>query len=92
VKGFDMTLKTRGKLVVLGLVTFGCAAALTAGGVAAADSRPQPPVLRITATDDNSGAQYQQVQQGQSTGKGDCPFGHHQAPASSGAETSGGDV
>ena len=90
-----MTLKTRGKLVVLGLVTFGCAAALTAGGVAAADSRPQPPVLRITATDDSSGAQYQQVQQvqqGQSTDKGDCPFGHHQAPAPSGTETSGGDV
>jgi hypothetical protein len=87
-----MTLKTRGKLVALGLVTFGCAAALTAGGVAAADSRPQPPLLRITTTDDNSGAQYQQVQHGQSTDNGDCPFGHHQAPAPSGAETSGGDV
>lgn len=86
-----MTLRTRGKLVVLGLVTFGCAAAL-GGGVAAADSRPQPPVLRITTTDDNSGAQYQPVRQGQSTEKGDCPFGHHQAPAPSGAETSGGDV
>jgi hypothetical protein len=87
-----MTLRTRGKLVVLGLVTFGCAAALTAGGVAAADSRSQPPVLRITTTDDNSDAQHQQVRQGQSTDKGDCPFGHHQAPAPSGAETSGGDV
>jgi hypothetical protein len=84
-----MTLKTRGKLVVLGLVTFGCAAALTAGSVAAADSRPQPPVLRITTTDD-SGGTYQQVRQGQSTDTGDCPFGHHQAP--SGAESSGGSV
>jgi hypothetical protein len=83
-----MTLKTRGKLVVLGLVTFGCAAALTAGSVAAADSRPQPPVLRITT--DDSGGTYQQVRQGQSTDTGDCPFGHHQAP--SGAESSGGSV
>jgi hypothetical protein len=87
-----MTLKTRGKLVALGLVTFGCAAALTAGGVAAADSRPQQPVLRITTTDDNSGAQFQPVRQGRSGDSGDCPFGHHQAPAPSGADTSGGDV
>jgi hypothetical protein len=88
-----MTLKTRGKLVALGLVTFGCAAALTAGGVAAADSHPQQPVLRIITTDDNGGAQFQQVRQGQSNDSRDCPFGHHQAPAPSGADTSsGGDV
>jgi hypothetical protein len=87
-----MTLKTRGKLVVFGLVTFGCAAALTAGGVAAADNRPHPPVLRITTTDDNSGGVYQQVRQGQANDTGDCPSGHHQAPAPSGAESSGGSV
>jgi hypothetical protein len=82
-----MALKTRGKLVVLGLVTFGCAAALAAGGVAAADDRPQQPVLRITTTED--GGSPLQAQQRDS---GDCPFGHDRAPAPSGSDSAGGDV
>ena len=84
-----MALKTRGKLIALGLVTFASAAALAAGGVALADDHAQQqPVLRIT-TNDNSG-QLQPAQQ--STDKRDCPFGHNQAPADTGTQSAGGDV
>jgi hypothetical protein len=83
-----MALKTRGKLMLVGLATF--VAALTAGGVALAndDAATQPPVLRIT-TNDNSG-QLQPAQQ--STDGRDCPFGHDQAPAGTGTQNAGGDV
>jgi hypothetical protein len=85
-----MALKTRGKLVALGLVTFASAAALAAGGVALADDHSrQQPVLRIT-TNDNSGTQLQNVQQ--SPDSRDCPFGHDRAPAGSGTDNAGGDV
>lgn len=86
-----MALKTRGKLIALGLVTFGCAAALAAGGVALADdsSQQQQPVLRITTTD-NSGGSLQPTQQ--SHDSSDCPFGHDRAPADSGADNAGGSV
>jgi hypothetical protein len=89
-KGSCMALKTRGKLVALGLVTFASAAALAWGGVALADdhSQQQQPVLRIT-TDDN-GTQLQNVQQSHQ-GR-DCPFGHDRAPADSGTSNAGGDV
>ncbi len=85
-----MALETRGKLIALGLVTFGCAAALAAGGVALADdsSQQRQPVLRITTTD-NSGGSLQPTQQ--SHDSGDCPFGHDRAPAA-GAENAGGSV
>jgi hypothetical protein len=83
-----MALKTRGKLMLVGLATF--AAALTAGGVALAhDNAPQQPVLRIT-TNDNSGGQLQPTQG--STDTRDCPFGHDRAPADSGTQNAGGDV
>jgi hypothetical protein len=90
-KGSYMALKTRGKLIALGLVTFASAAALAAGGVALADdhSQQQQPVLRIT-TNDNSGTQLQNVQQ--SPDSRDCPFGHDRAPAGSGTDNAGGDV
>lgn len=83
-----MALKTRGKLMLVGLATF--VAALTAGGVALANdsASTQQPVVRIT-TNDNSG-QLQPTQQ--STDKRDCPFGHNQAPADTGTENAGGDV
>lgn len=86
-----MALKTRGKLIALGLVTFATAAALTAGGVAlAADhSQQRQPVLRITTTDPG-GARFQNVQQ--SPDARDCPFGHDRAPDQSGANNAGGDV
>ena len=85
-----MALKTRGKLVALGLVTFASAAALAAGGVALADDHSQQqPVLRIT-TNDNSGTQLHNVQQ--SPDSRDCPFGHDRAPAGSGTDNAGGDV
>jgi hypothetical protein len=87
-----MALKTRGKLIALGLVTFGCAAALAAGGVALADDssqQQQQPVLRITTTD-NSGGSLQPTQQ--SNDSRDCPFGHDRAPADSGADNAGGSV
>jgi hypothetical protein len=90
-KGSYMALKTRGKLIALGLVTFASAAALTAGGVALADdhSQQQQPVLRITTTD-SGGSQLQNVQQ---TPDGrDCPFGHDRAPADSATTDAGGDV
>jgi hypothetical protein len=87
-----MALKTRGKLIAVGLVTFASAAALAAGGVALADDQSQqqpPPVLRITTTD-SGGSQFQNVQQ---TPDGrDCPFGHDRAPADSGTTDAGGDV
>jgi hypothetical protein len=84
-----MALKTRGKLMLVGLATF--AAALTAGGVALAhDNPPQQPVLRITTTDNSGGGQLQPTQG--STGSRDCPFGHHRAPADSGTQNAGGDV
>jgi hypothetical protein len=88
-----MALKTRGKLIALGLVTFGCAAALAAGGVALADdnAQQQQPVLRITTTDSNGGGTpLQQPQQPQHSR--DCPFGHDRAPAGSGADNAGGNV
>lgn len=86
-----MALKTRGKLIALGLVTFGCAAALAAGGVALADDNAQQqPVLRITTTDSNGGGTLQPTQQSQDSR--DCPFGHDRAPADSGANNAGGDV
>jgi hypothetical protein len=85
-----MALKTRGKLIALGLVTFATAAALTAGGVALADDHSQQqPVLRITTTDPG-GTQVQNVQQ--SPDARDCPFGHDRAPAESGTTNAGGDV
>jgi hypothetical protein len=83
-----MALKTRGKLMLVGLATF--AAALTAGGVALAqDNAPQRPVLRIT-TNDTSGGQSQPTQG--STDHRDCPFGHDRAPADSGTQNAEGDV
>lgn len=87
-----MALKTRGKLIALGLVTFGCAAALAAGGVALADDNAQQrqPVLRITTTDSNSGGTLQQTQQPWHSR--DCPLGHDRAPADSGADNAGGNV
>jgi hypothetical protein len=90
-KGSYMALKTRGKLIALGLVTFASAAALAAGGVALADdhSQQQQPVLRITTTD-SGGTQLQNVQQ--SPDSRDCPFGHDRAPADSGTNDAGGDV
>jgi hypothetical protein len=83
-----MALKTRGKLMLVGLATF--VAALTAGGVALANdsASTHQPVVRIT-TNDNSG-QLQPAQQ--STDKRDCPFGHNQAPADTGAQNAGGNV
>jgi len=86
-----MALKTRGKFIALGLVTFATAATLTAGGVALADdhSQQQQPVLRITTTD-SGGTQVQNVQQ--SPDARDCPFGHDRAPAESGTTNAGGDV
>jgi hypothetical protein len=83
-----MALKTRGKLMLVGLATF--VAALTAGGVALAndDAATQQPVLRITTND--NGGQLQPAQQ--STDKRDCPFGHDQAPADTGTQNAGGDV
>lgn len=86
-----MALKTRGKLIALGLVTFGCAAALAAGGVALADDNSQQqPVLRITTTDNGGGSRLQPAQQ--SNDSRDCPFGHDRAPADSGADNAGGSV
>jgi hypothetical protein len=85
-----MALKTRGKLIVLGVVTFASAAALAAGGVALADDHArQQPMLRITTTD-NSGTWVQNVRQ--SPDAKDCPFGHGRAPAGSGTDNAGGDV
>ncbi|HZD73629.1 MAG TPA: hypothetical protein VE776_07055 [Actinomycetota bacterium] len=86
-----MALKTRGKLIAVGLVTFASAAALAAGGVALANDQSQQrqPVLRITTTDPG-GSQFQNVQQ---TPDGrDCPFGHHRAPADSGTTDAGADL
>lgn len=82
-----MALKTRGKLIALGLVTFASAAALAAGGVALAEDHTQqrPPVLRITT--DSNGTQLQNVQQSH-----DCPFGHDRAPADSATTDAGGTV
>jgi hypothetical protein len=88
-----MALKTRGKLIALGLVTFASAAALTAGGVALADdnARQQQPVLRIiTTTDSSGGTRLQNVRP--SPDSRDCPFGHHRAPAEEGTDNAGGDV
>jgi hypothetical protein len=88
-KGSYMALKTRGKLILLGLVTFASAAALAAGGVALADDHSQQqPVLQITT--DSGGTQLQNVQQ--SPDHRDCPFGHDRAPAESGTNNAGGDV
>ncbi len=87
-----MALKTRGKLIALGLVTFASAAALTAGGVALADdnARQQQPVLRIITTDSSGGTRLQNVRP--SPDSRDCPFGHHRAPAGEGTDNAGGDV
>jgi hypothetical protein len=87
-----MALKTRGKLIALGLVTFASVAALTAGGVALANDHTaqQQPVPRITTVDSNGGTQLRDLRQ--SPGSRDCPFGHHRAPADSGADNAGGDV
>jgi hypothetical protein len=88
-----MALKTRGKLIALGLVTFASAAALAAGGVALADDNAQQrqPVLRITTTDNGGGAQFQPAEQ-QSPDSRDCPFGHDKAPAGSGTENARGSL
>jgi len=87
-----MALKTRGKLIALGLVTFASAAALAAGGVALADDNAQQqPVLRITTTDNSGGARLQQTQQ-HSPDSRNCPLGHDRAPADSGTDNPGGNV
>jgi hypothetical protein len=75
-----MALKTRGKLVALGIATFAAAAGLAFGTVASASSGTDQPVVRITQ--DQQGAGLQQTQQSQQTPQApggdarDCPFGH----------------
>ena len=86
-----MALRTRGKLIALGLVTFASAAALAAGGVALADDSAQrPPALRMTTTDSDGGARLQPAQQ--SRDSRDCPFGHDRAPAGAATDNPGGKV
>jgi hypothetical protein len=74
-----MALKTRGKLVALGIATFAAAAGLAFGTVASASGGTDQPVVRITQ-DQQAGLQ--QTQQSQQTPRAhggdarDCPFGH----------------
>jgi hypothetical protein len=70
-----MALKTRGKLIALGLATFAASAALAFGTVAAADNGSDRPTLRITQ-DQSTGVQpTQQTPQAPGDAR-DCPFGH----------------
>lgn len=84
-----MALKTRGKLVALGIATFAAAAGLALGTVASASSGTDQPVLRITQ--DQQGAGLQQTQQRRQAPGGDardCPFGHG-SPSQGGTSNSG---
>ena len=58
-----MALKTRGKLIALAFATFGAAAALAFGTVAAADSGPDRPLLRVSSPQDQQSAGLQQAQE-----------------------------
>jgi hypothetical protein len=71
-----MALKTRGKLIALGLATFAASAALAFGTVAAAGNGSDRPALRITQDQSTGGMQpAQETPRAPGDGR-DCPFGH----------------
>jgi hypothetical protein len=71
-----MALKTRGKMIALGLATFAASAALAFGTVAAASNGNDRPALRITQ-DQSTGGVQQTQETPRAPGDGrDCPFGH----------------
>jgi hypothetical protein len=71
-----MALKTRGKMIALGLATLAASAALAFGTVAAAGDGSDQPALRITQ-DQNTGGVQPTQETPRTPGDGrDCPFGH----------------
>ena len=71
-----MALKTRGKMIALGIATLAASAALAFGTVAAASNGNDQPALRITQ-DQNTGGVQQTQETPRAPGDGrDCPFGH----------------